>query len=168
MQARLDAIRRMDTEGLRQDFLNRWSLPSTATYVRGTCKDTLYTFAVALGGKRLANVMEAILRSPHVYYRGFPDLSFWKIDNNNINSTVKIEVDDEIMMHTNDNYQPKHCCTKPNDNYQPNPPWINDTFFAVEVKSKNDKLSKYQEAIHEMLNKAGIHIEVLKVTDPSI
>jgi hypothetical protein len=115
---------------------------------------------VALGGKRLANVMEAILRSPHVYYRGFPDLSFWKIDNNNINSTVKIEVDDEIMMHTNDNYQPKHCCT--------NRPWINDTFFAVEVKSKNDKLSKYQESIHEMLNKAGIHIEVLKVMDPSI
>jgi len=174
---RLVALRTMDNESLRKDFNHRWSLPVVQKFLRTTSRDTLYTFSMALGGKRIANVLEAIIKNPHVYYRGFPDLAFWKCDNNTITSSVKIEADDDsttmmvntntnihnnddITMHTSYNYQRKHCC---DTNTNTNTPWTSDSFFAVEVKSENDKLSKYQEVVLEMLYDAGIHIEVLKV-----
>ena len=85
--------------------------------------------------------MKSILQYPHVYYRGFPDLAFWKINPNTDNSS-------NIDHRRNDNK-----------------PWINDTFIAVEVKSENDHLSSYQEAVNDMLNNANIPIEVFKVRD---
>ena len=168
--ARLEALRIMNTKSLRMDFNHRWSLAQSRRYLLGTSRDTLYTFSIALGGERLANVFEAILKEPHVYYRGYPDLSFWKCDNDKINSKMNIEIDDNeatssvddepIKMSTSNNYQRENCSSNTNTT---NTPWINDNFFAVEVKSENDRLSKYQDAVNEMLNNAGIHIEVLKV-----
>ena len=123
----------MDTDALNQDFLARYESPSCKHNIND---NVCCSFAKAIGGARLASVFLSILKDPHTYYKGFPDLCFWKTKGDNFNNT-----------HTSLN--PK--------------PWINDTFFAAEVKSANDKLSNHQEAVNNMLRSAKIHIEVFKV-----
>ena len=136
--ARLKALRSMDTDTLNQDFLARYESPS-CKHKRNdnVTKEEICSFSKAIGGDRLASVFYSILKDPHTFYKGFPDLCFWKTSGDNFNNT-----------HTT-SLNPK--------------PWIYDTFFAVEVKSANDKLSHYQEAVNDMLRSAKIHIEVFKV-----
>ena len=92
-----------------------------------------------IGGKRLSSVFKTVLKYPHVYYRGFPDLAFWDVNVDNNNAHENINIDE-------------------------GKPWIHDTFFAVEVKSEHDRLSSYQEIINELLYNSNIPIEVFKVT----
>ena len=132
--ARLKALRDMDTDALNQDFLARYESPSCKH--KRTDKEEICSFVKAIGGARLATVFLSILKDAHTFYKGYPDLCFWKTNGDNFNNT-----------HTSLN--PK--------------PWINDTFFAAEVKSAKDKLSKHQEAVNDMLRSAKIHIEVFKV-----
>lgn len=84
-------------------------------------------------------MFETVLKYPHVYYRGFPDLAFWD---------VNIVENNSMRM----------------NNIVDDKPWIHDTFFAVEVKSEHDRLSSYQEIVNDMLSKSNIPIEVFKVT----
>lgn len=132
---RLKAIRNMDTDTLNQDFLARYESPSCKHKRNDNIsREEIWSFSKAIGGARLASVFLSILKDSHTYYKGFPDLCFWKTNGDNFNNT--------------------RTSLKP---------WIYDTFFAAEVKSANDKLSYSQEAVNEMLRSAEIHIEVFKV-----
>jgi len=139
--ARLKALRNMNADTLNQEFLARYESPS-CKHKRSdnVSKEEICSFSKAIGGDRLASVFCAILKDPHTFYKGFPDLCFWKTNGDNFNKT------------------PTNLSTKP---------WTNDTFFAAEVKSSKDKLSNSQEAVNEMLRSAKIHIEVFKVIEPS-
>jgi hypothetical protein len=115
----------------------------------------------AMGGYALSTIFEVMLRNPETYFRGAPDLLFWKVCTRsfipNLSSMLlqrrAVEADTELT-------------TFPKMNLFPDPGKAsNASAFAVEVKSANDKLSPWQTLWVELLVKARIRVEVFKVSD---
>jgi VRR-NUC domain len=121
--------------------------------------------------KRLVIVMDAMLRNPQTYFRGSPDLVFWRIPNDQpaeeqaegmmiasgsaskpVGSTRKRKSDGIILTASD-------LAGRSSDQLS----CKTETLFAVEVKSKHDKLSIWQEAWVDLLVMAHIPVEILKV-----
>ena len=118
-------------------------------------------------------ILDAMLRYPESYNRGAPDLMFWRIDqsihcyNHNLNiiTTQKQNQQEDLtnIVPSNDNNSISLNRSISNTNCFEEDPFTNDTVFAVEVKSVNDVLSIWQILWLELLLKAGIPTEVLRV-----
>ena len=119
----------------------------------------------AIGGSRLVVVLEQMLRHPDLYFRGMPDLLFWKICINK-DAIKEIEIDNQLNRKCNE-FNRSVGLNSPRDidiNLQPISDFlVCDRVTAVEVKSENDKLSKWQVLWIELLVKARIPVEVMKV-----
>lgn len=100
------------------------------------------SIAVAIGGGRLSVIFKALLQFPETYWRGCPDLVFWKANtplSKNMKEDNKVSRDE--------------------------PPFDKSNFLVVEVKSKNDYLSKWQIAWKKLFHEANIPYEILRVND---
>ena len=137
------------------------------------------TLAVAIGGKRLSIICQRMLEEFECYYRGMPDLIFWKIDktiftadnicnrmenNSNSNNNGNYNNSSGSIASNNNNNNNKSLSngTASNNNKEPSVPVMKDTILVVEVKSNNDTLSKWQILWMELLSEANIPIEICK------
>jgi hypothetical protein len=109
----------------------------------------------ALGGYSLSIIFETMLRNPETYFRGAPDLLFWKIS-----------VGADMHLPTSFTRPFNGECTNTRSHHDASSMIEfprSKSAFAVEVKSANDKLSAWQTLWVELLVKAKIHVEVFKV-----
>ena len=107
----------------------------------------LASFALALGGARLGKILETMTKDPESYLlRGLPDLVLWK---------ANVTDDDFAAIRMAD--------VTVNKEHQLRDIVLNDTVFAVEVKSHSDTMKAPQVACLEMFKTIHIKSEVLKV-----
>ena len=101
-----------------------------------------------------------MLKYPESYMRGMPDLLFWK-------DVTDEEKEKSITSRHTPSYPTENTYTSYNSN-EDSLYYIRDhTVFAVEVKSANDVLSKWQSLWLELLRKAGVIVEILKIENAS-
>lgn len=101
-----------------------------------------------------------MLELPTLYFRGAPDLMIWKIVVDDGEDFI-LDCKDRDPKHATDNTSAErsiNACGGRTD-LRPN----NDDVLAVEVKSENDRLSRWQILWIELLVRANIPVEVLKV-----
>ena len=109
--------------------------------------ELLLSAGCALGGHRLAMVVEEMIRDPVCYCRGMPDLIFCVHYRDSLNPQRSSLVDVNTGGRSGGGVYP----------------WLYDRICVSEVKSTHDKLSPWQKAWIRLFDKAGIPFEECRV-----
>jgi hypothetical protein len=148
INAKLQKIRRLRVGELREMLVEALQMHSGshcfAVSWSKVDSDLVVSTGCALGGVRLADIIEEMIRDPVCYSRGMPDLLFCAHHNSIMGSRKQYghETDDDAD------------CK----------PWFRDYIFVSEVKSPHDKLSIWQKLWIRLFEKTGVPFEECKVT----
>ena len=148
-------------------------------------RDALVSLACALGAPALSSILEEMSREPDCYFRGMPDLLFWRNrvgggndgTSSSSSSTKSTSSRSEVIQRSSSSKRSPavtagHRTVLPwmqapiagggaNDSIAGSQ--VNHNVFLVEVKSANDTLSKFQLAWIQLLQQVGITVEIAKV-----
>ncbi len=128
----------------------------------------LASFACALGTAAVSKILEEMSRAPDTYFRGMPDLCFWKKYAPSVGEDEGEEVDLPFVESASGRDTNLPWVVQPDGNTEKHdhenfPLPRNPNVFLVEVKSVNDRISRFQLCWVELLQSCGVLVEVAKV-----